>query len=167
MFIQVNFEDISTLVQEDVFTNRHYVPFVIYYIRHYFQSTYFPIRRLLYSTLHISRRRFLPFDIMSYSAFFLPSFLCPLVVIYYSTFGPFDVFSVVVLSHSTFSPQTFFTVGVFYFILSVNQNMRTVYEVNVILFDFTVHGSNRYQLVTRGYEHKHGHGLEHEHGLCP
>ncbi len=72
---------------------------------------------------------------------FLPSFLCPFVVLSHSTFCPFDVFlpffflssffpfqvlSIDVFpirrfSHSTFCPSTFVTVGVFYFdILSVN-----------------------------------------------
>ncbi len=91
------------------FTIRHYVPFGISYVQHYFLSTFFPIQlNVLFGI-------------------FLPSFLCPFVVLSHSMFCPFDVFY-----HSTFfpsnfcpiwrfCPSTFFTVSVFYFdIFSVN-----------------------------------------------
>jgi hypothetical protein len=92
----------------------------------FYQSTFFPIRRLLHSTLF-------PADVFYFWTFcplkhLLPTFLCPFRrylpsnVLSFRRFLLFDVFSVDLLSYSTFCLSTFFTVGVFYFnILSVNR----------------------------------------------
>jgi hypothetical protein len=78
---------------------RHYVPFGVYYFRHYFRLTFFTIQHYVpfgvYYFLHYFRSTF--FDQRHFV-----SIVCPFVIIYHSTVCPYDIFN-----YSTFFPLTF------------------------------------------------------------
>jgi hypothetical protein len=77
------------------FTIRHHVPFGVYYIQQYFQSS------------------FLLFDILCHSAF-ITYVIISFVVIYHSTFCPFNDFYHLTFSHWPFVPVVVLSLDVFY-----------------------------------------------------
>ncbi len=72
--------------QSTFFTNRHYVPFGVYYIQHYFQSTLLLLNILsclaFITFILMSFRHYLPFNVSSFRCFL------PFNVFYLSTFFP-------------------------------------------------------------------------------
>jgi hypothetical protein len=82
----------SIFITLEIVFIRHYLPFDI-------------MSHLAFITFaFLFFRHYLPFDIMSHLAFILLLTVCPFVIIYHSTFCPFDVYLLLYVFLSTYCP---------------------------------------------------------------